>query len=238
MKNMNMSHGLKYTFIALSLAISTFSQAAPTEAERARLLAQQTIDLFSGYSAEKVIKYGALIHNLSEKDARKNYEENLKTNPDTVLADPQKLLIKSLKEQFSEKDLKLLQPAFEKQFKIQTDAYTSCQLTGKMSQPTPTSYVFPLICQVPTANINSLKEPTKAKNESDAAFAARALNMFIQHLSTAPKQNFATHLLIHVDKGMDVLQPELDDNAYFPTSVTNKITGTTQEELAEENSAE
>lgn len=233
-----MNHGLKYTFVALSLAISTFSQAAPTEAERAKLLAQQSIDLFSGYSKEKVIKYGALIHNLTVEDARKNYEENLKINPDAVLADPQKLLINALKEQFSEKDLKLLQPAIEKQFKIQKDAYTSCQLTGKMSQPTPSSYVFPLICQVPAVNINSLKEPTKAKNESDAAFAARALNILIEHLTTAPKQNFATNILIHVDKDMDVLQPELDDNAYFPTSVTNKITGTTQEELAEENSTE
>lgn len=238
MTTMKIHAHFKYALLAMTLSISTFSQAAPTEAERAKMLAQQTINLFSGYTKDKVIKYGALIHNVTEEDARKSYEENLKSNPEAISVDPKIALINTLKEQFKGNDLKLVQPVFEKQFKIQIDAYTSCQITGKMSQPTKTSYQFPLICQIPILDVNSLQEPTKAKNESDTAFFARALNMMIDQLSSAPKQKFATNLLIHVDKDLDILQPELDDNAYFPTSVTNKIMGTTQEELAEENSAE
>lgn len=234
MKNMKIRIPLQYAFVSIALSISTLSQAASTDVERTKKLSQLTIDLFAEHSKENVLKYGALIANKSEKELNELYKNNL----DAIMPDSYALFNQAMKQQLSQEDFKLLEPIFKKQFKFQSDAYASCKLTGKISQPTPTSYSFPLICRLPSANFDSIQQPEKVENESDAQYGARVMNFLLDQLIASPKRDFETQILIHVDKATNIFLPELDDNNYFPTSVSNSITATTQEELAAEDLTE
>lgn len=91
------------------------------------------------------------------------------------------------------------------------------------------TYEVPLTCNVPILDFKKIKLPKKSTKESDAQFMAKFMNLSTDQISIAPREVFKTNILIH--KQDDQLIPEMDDPHYFPNSVSDKITGTTEDEL-------
>lgn len=216
--------------ICTSIIFSTQSiYAKQSDAERVNIISQSMIDLFGQTKDQDQvnIKFAAAIHGISEVEAKKNRDENGEAEN---LSSAEKML-SMMKDQFSDKDLKIIGPAFKRQMKAQGDVYNSCKPYGKPIK-SKLNYEIPLTCDVPVVDFESLKMPKKTSKESDAQYMAKFMNLSTDLMLRAPKETFKTSILIR--KSDDLLIPEMDDIQYFPTSVTNKITGTTEEELNKE----
>jgi hypothetical protein len=134
--------------------------------------------------------------------------------------------------QCNAKDLKVIVPAFQKQIAVQSSVYKSCKIDGNPKK-SKDSFEVPLICNVPIIDFKNIQLPKKSTKESDAQYMAKLVNISNDQISKAPREVFKTSILIH--KVDEQLIPEMDDSSYFPDTVSNKMTGTTEEELMKEN---
>jgi len=210
--------GFLLTTTQITLAVS------PTDQERAKKVAQATVQLFSNQNQENAIKFGMAMFGISEAQARTNLKENA-----DVFINPLQQMEAMLKEQFSTKDLKVVLPAFEKQMQVQGEIMSSCKISGKITQIDAYNFQFPLNCQVPRVDFATVLAPVKGAQQTDAEYFVTTINWMNNLVQTAPRQNFSTNILIH--KQGDSFIPEMDDENYFPSSVTKQITGASESEI-------
>ncbi len=203
--------------------------AKSSEIDRVNTIAQSMIGTFSNESnqAQFSLKMTAAMEGVPESEIQKR----LNKRGEKPQSSSEKML-EMLKQQYSAKDLKVIGPAFQKQMSIQGDIYSSCKLSGKPIKNQQT-YEVPVICNTPIINFSTIQVPKKSAKESDAQYMAKVINLSSDHISKAPKEAFKTSILIH--QQADQLIPEMDDPNYFPDTVTNKMTGTTEKELNQEN---
>ena len=82
-------------------------------------------------------------------------------------------------------------------------------------------------------NLDNVQMPERGSKESDAQFAAKATDFLTELLIKAPTETLKTSILIH--KMGEQLIPEMDDPQYFPDTISQKTTGSSEAELDEMN---
>lgn len=217
---------LKYTLIFSAIFNSGIASAQKFDESRAIALSHAMIQMFATThlnNPDAQIKMTALIQNVSEADIRKENQQNLAT-----FTSPTVSMFATLEEQFGASDFKVIKPAFEHQLKIQNSFYQSCKISGKVTEQHH-DLLVPILCQIPNFDMNTLTIPERKSSESDAQFMARSIETLSTSLENAPKKAFPTHILIHRQDQFYV--PEMDSAQYFPSSITQQISGTPEEEL-------
>ena len=216
--------------IFTTLLISTQSVVAKTtDMERVNTIAQSLIGTFSGApnQAQFIIKMTAAMEDVSESEIQKRFNES-----DSKPQSMSESTLEILKQQYNAQDLKIMVPAFQKQIAAQGSVYNSCKIDGNPKENTE-SFEVPLTCNVPEINFEKIQVAKKSTKDSDAQYVAKYINILVDQISKAPRALFKTNILIH--KQDNQLIPEMDDPNYFPNTVSNKMTGTTEKELMQEN---
>ncbi len=176
---------------------------------------------------DQKVKLQALIHDIPEAEVRKKFADEIKNNPtiyDLMLAD--------VKNEMRAKDLELMKSALKRQTTIQSAIYASCVVSGQVST-LPSEIKVPLSCKVPERDLDEVISFTpNPKNTSIQEFVRYATELEKAYKQT-PKVVFQTTILLHKDG--DLLLPESDDPQYFPSSVTDRFSGTTEEQLMKDN---
>ena len=216
---------LKYTLILSTIFSSGIASAQKVDETRAIALSNTMIQMFATThlnNPDAQVKMTALIQNVSEAEIRKNNQNNLQ-----AFTSPADSLYATLKEQFGDADFNILKPAFEHQMATQNSFYKSCKVNGQVTEQ-QNDLLVPILCQIPNFDMNTLSIPERKSSESDAQFMARSINTLSTSLDKAPKQAFTTHILIHRHDGAYV--PEMDNPLYFPSSISQHITGMPEEQ--------
>ncbi|QIO05120.1 hypothetical protein [Acinetobacter shaoyimingii] len=224
------NHKIKILILSSLLLPIQNIYAKQTDVERINIITKSTIGLFSFQHDNQDavgIPLAAATANISEAEA-KTLRERSGDIPSSTL----ELMLGLFKEQFNEQDFKIVAPALKRQFESQAADYQSCIRNGEIIKKEKT-YEVPLICQLTVLDKKNIKIPKKTSTQSDAQFMVATLNLMTNAFSKAPKETLKTSILIH--RVGEKLIPEMDDPNYFPSTVTNKFTGTTEEELMKEN---
>ncbi|WP_252152090.1 hypothetical protein [Acinetobacter wuhouensis] len=231
MKKKIMHINQKFQTLILSVFLLSAQNiyAKSSEIDRVNTIAQSMIGTFSNESnqAQFSVKMTAAMEGVPENEIQKRFDES----GEKPISTSEKMF-EMLKQQYNVKDLKVIAPAFQKQMEVQGTVYNSCQLSGKPIKKQQT-YEVPVTCNVPVINFSTIQVPKKSAKESDAQYMAKVISLSSDHISKAPREALKTSILIH--RQADQLIPEMDDPNYFPDTVTNKMTGTTEEELNQEN---
>lgn len=219
--------------LSSSLFFATHTAYAKTEntkadPKRAEKVAELLIAIFAQNPSEPTrlnIQFGAAIAGITEDEAYKN----LSNDGQQAISSPAALMKAALSEEFNADDMQIVGPAIDKQLLLQSRIMKSCKLSGKMTQPTQTSYEIPVRCQIPDVDWESAKKPEVKPTGSDAYNFATMLNWMVDSMEKAPKQQLDTQILINQYERNYV--PEMDNRDYFPISVTQKIVGDIEPDL-------
>lgn len=217
---------LKYTVILSTILASNLTSAQNIDQSRAIALSNAMIQMFATThlsNSDAQVKMTALIQNVPEVEIRKTNQDNIQ-----AFTSPADSLYATLKEQFGDADFNILKPAFEHQMTTQNSFYKSCKISGKVAEQ-QNDLLVPILCQIPDFDMNTLSIPQRKSRESDAQFMARSVDTLSTSLDKAPKKAFPTHILIHRQDQLYI--PEMDSAQYFPSSITQQISGTPEEEL-------
>ncbi|MBJ9954817.1 MULTISPECIES: hypothetical protein [unclassified Acinetobacter] len=203
--------------------------AKTSDVDRVKVISQSMIGLFSqdDHQDQLNLKMAAAIAGVSEVEAKKNLDEN---GEKQLTASEQ--MKQMLKEQFNGNDFKMVEPAFERQLKAQGAVYKSCQQNGKIIE-NKENFQVPLSCKVPVIDFEKIQMPAQDSKDSEAKSVVKASDFLTDLINKAPRETLTTHILIH--KVGEQLVPEMDNPAYFPDTITQKIMGSSEEELGTAN---
>ena len=213
--------------LSSSLFLATHAANAKTEnikadPKRAEKVAELLIAIFAqdpNRPTKLNIQFGAAIAGISEDEAYKN----LSKDGQQAISSPAVMMKTALSGEFNADEMKIVGPAIDKQLLMQSSIIKSCKLSGKMTQPTKTSYEFPVSCQIPQVDWDTAKKPDVNPEASDANNFATMLNWMVDSMAKAPQQPLNTRILVNQNGSYYV--PEMDDGNYFPNSVTRQIIG-------------
>lgn len=127
---------------------------------------------------------------------------------------------------YTTQEMAKVEPVIDQQLIIQSNIAKSCKLHGEMTQPTKTSYEFPVNCQIPVVDWKALQKPVPNPKVSDAKNFINMLNWVNGVLLQAPQKQLNT--VIRIDHTGNRLLPKITDENYFPVSLTVAISGVTQ----------
>lgn len=206
------------------LMSSNFAHADQIEKSRAQKVAELTIQLFSQPSNDSGIKFAAAISGTSEAQIKKNAEQS----GQPIMSAPERIK-QLMEEQFGTEDMKIIGPVFEQQQQVQNEIMSTCKLTGKVIQANEASYEFPMVCQVPKIDWDTIQKPENLNETEKAKSLATVIAWGTKTIKAAPRQKFNSSILIH--KQGQNLVPELDDENYFPSSVAKQLSDSSDSEV-------
>ena len=215
----------KYPILVSTLFCSSVASAQKVDESRAIALSNAVIQFYANAHVSKPdahTKMVSLIEGVSESEVRKNNQAEIQsyTSPaDTIFAE--------LKQEFSPEEFQQLKPAFERQFKTQNAFYQSCKISGKVTEQ-QNDVLVPLNCQVPELSLEDVDVPERLSKDSDAQYLTRSISAITNALEKAPRKAFSTQILIHLQDNLYI--PEMDDARYFPNSITQQMSGSTDAE--------
>jgi len=173
------------------------------------------------------IQFGAAIAGVSESEAAKN----LSNNGQKAIPSPAAMMKEMLSAEFNAEEMRLVGPVIDRQLVAQSNIIKSCKISGKISQPSPTRYNFPVTCQIPNIDWDTVKKPAVNEQDGNAKNFALMMNWMVDLISKAPKQGLNT--VIQIDQHGNNLVPEMDNENFFPASVTTQIMGLSAADVEE-----
>ncbi|TCM65085.1 hypothetical protein EC844_11648 [Acinetobacter calcoaceticus] len=228
---MTKSHKIALALFS-SCMIATHSASAKTDsnssdAAKAKNVAELLLGVFSQDPSQPNrvnIQFKAAIAGITEAEAIKNLGVDA-----NVISSPSAMMKEMMRDQFSPEDMAIISPALDRQILSQTKIMQSCKLTGQMTQPSTTQYEFPVQCQVPLLiDWNAIKQPEINQEDSMGKNFAIVADWSTNIINTAPRNSYTTKIRV-VQEGKSFV-PEMDDEEYFPSSVTKQIMGTSESE--------
>ena len=212
-------------FLGVGLLLSTHITHAAfamnqTDSDRAKQVAELLIALYAQAPHDPTwvnIQFGAAIAGISVNEA----------SALPRIPSPTSMAEAALSAPYTAQEMAKVAPVIDQQMSIQSNIAKSCKLNGEMTQPTKTSYEFPVSCQIPVVDWKALQKPVANPKMSDAKNFITMLNWVNAVMLKAPQQNINT--FIRLDQIGNRLIPNITDGKYFPVSLTLAISNVSEE---------